>query len=126
LGLLSEASKHLDTEEVHGLVSKSDSEIKIAVIKKHSPEVNLDGKDESYIQARFDIALEKGLVTRTDVQIVRADVRGLACRVGRVIGQRLEKWQIIGICAQLPIGAVGFLILSLCIHSGKQAQTGKD
>ena len=76
--------------------------------------------------AQFDIAFEKGLVTRTDVQIVRDDVRGLACRVGGVIGQWLEKWQIIGMGAQLPIGAVGFLILSLCIRSGKQAQTGKE
>jgi hypothetical protein len=35
-----------------------DKAIKLAVIKSVSPSVNLDGKDDSYVTARFDIAVE--------------------------------------------------------------------
>lgn len=37
----------------------ADAEIKKAVIAKEYPKANLDGKDESYIQARFDSACEE-------------------------------------------------------------------
>jgi hypothetical protein len=44
--------------------SMSDLEIKKAVIGKSNPDLNLDEKDETYINVRFDIAREDA--TRTD------------------------------------------------------------
>ena len=76
--------------------------------------------------AHFDVALEHRQIACADIQIIRDDVGGLACGIGRIFGQRLEKRQIIGIAAQLPWGAAGVLILGLRIHHGEQAQTGKE
>ncbi len=47
-------------------VYSSDLEIKKAVILKASPEAKLDGKDEAYIQGRFDSALEGLKVASTN------------------------------------------------------------
>lgn len=51
----------LKTAELAGIEKAdemSDIEIKKAVIKEASPEVNLDSKSEDYIEARFDMAVE--------------------------------------------------------------------
>lgn len=66
IDLVSSALKHLDAEEAKEIETKTDAEIKIAVIKHYSPDVNLDGKDESYIKARFDIALENEPKNKND------------------------------------------------------------
>lgn len=58
ISLVSSALKHLDSEESKEIELKTDSEIKIAVIKKYSADFKADEKDDTYIQARFDIALE--------------------------------------------------------------------
>lgn len=58
IALISSALKHLDGEEAKEIELKGDSEIKIAVIKKYSPDVNLDDAKPEYIDARFDLALE--------------------------------------------------------------------
>ncbi len=59
LSLISSALKHLNADEAKDIELKSEKEIKVAVIKKHSPEAKLDDKDDSYINARFDLALEQ-------------------------------------------------------------------
>jgi len=58
LELVSKASKHLDEETVKNIDGMSDKDIKIAVIKAHYPEANMDGKDDVYVDARFDGAVE--------------------------------------------------------------------
>ena len=58
ISLVSAALKHLDEKEADKLEDKTDAEIKELVIKKYSPDVNLDKKSEDYITARFDSALE--------------------------------------------------------------------
>jgi len=60
IALVTVAKDHLDEEVIKNLDTMTDSEIKVAVIKAHSPEANLDGKDEVYIQARYDGAIEMG------------------------------------------------------------------
>lgn len=52
------ATKALDQEEAKDIANLDDGEIKLKVIAAKFPEANLDGKDEAYIQARFDIACE--------------------------------------------------------------------
>lgn len=49
--------------------------IKLAIIKKDSPDVNLDGKDEAYFNARFDIAVEA--INKKKADRVDASVRTL-------------------------------------------------
>lgn len=65
--IITAAIKHLNTDEAKDIETKSDADIKIAIIKKYSPEVNLDGKDSAYIQARFDIALEQKVDTEDPI-----------------------------------------------------------
>jgi len=52
------ATKALDGDDAENIANMDDAEIKEKVIAAKFPEANLDGKDESYIQARFDIACE--------------------------------------------------------------------
>lgn len=49
--------------------------IKLAIIKKDSPDVNLDGKDDAYFNARFDIAVEA--INKKKVDKANASVRTL-------------------------------------------------
>jgi hypothetical protein len=56
--LLAEATPHLDEETAKKAASMSDSELKQAVIMAKFPAAKLDGKDTTYIQARYDAALE--------------------------------------------------------------------
>ncbi len=58
LALVSEASPHLDAEAVKTVNDMTDKDIKLAVIKSHFPEAKLDGKDDVYIGARYDGAIE--------------------------------------------------------------------
>lgn len=60
LALISKAMEHLDEDEKKKILDMSDKEIKVAVIMKHSPEAKLDGKDDNYIDARYDAAIESG------------------------------------------------------------------
>lgn len=54
------ALEHLDEKECEDLESKSDEDIKKAIILKHFPNAQekLDGAEEAYINARLDSALE--------------------------------------------------------------------
>ncbi len=56
--LVTAATPHLDEDTVAKLDELSDKDIKIAVIKKKSPDVNLDEKSDAYIDARFDAVVE--------------------------------------------------------------------
>lgn len=58
LDLVAKVTPHLDEETVKKVADMSDKDLKVAVIKKHYPEANLDDKDEVYIDARFDGAIE--------------------------------------------------------------------
>jgi hypothetical protein len=58
LNLVAIATPHLDAETVKKVTTMTEKDIKIAVIKKHYPEAKLDGKDDVYINARFDGAIE--------------------------------------------------------------------
>jgi len=58
LDLVALATPHLDEETVKKIDQMSDNEIKLAVIKAHFPEFKEDGRDDVYIQARFDGAVE--------------------------------------------------------------------
>jgi hypothetical protein len=58
LKLIAAATPHLDEETMKKVNDMSEKEIKTAVIKKHYPDVNLDEKDDVYINARFDGAIE--------------------------------------------------------------------
>lgn len=58
LSLERAASEHLDKETIEKFDSMDDKAIKVAVIKKYSPEVNLDGKNDIYLDARYDAAIE--------------------------------------------------------------------
>lgn len=71
LDLVEKARPHLDEEDVKKVADMSDKEIKVAVIKKHYPEAKLDDKEEAYINARFDGAVE--LETETDDKNKRSD-----------------------------------------------------
>jgi len=70
--LVGSALKHLDAKEVEGIEKKTDSEIQLQVIQKYSPEFNKDGKDaellknDAYMQARFDAALENKATKKND------------------------------------------------------------
>lgn len=61
LTVVSQASPHLDEKELKIVHDMSDKDIKVAVIKKHFPEANLDGKDDMYIEARYDSAIEMNI-----------------------------------------------------------------
>ena len=56
--LLAEVTPHLDEETAKKAANMSDSELKQAVIMAKFPAAKLDGKDATYIQARYDAALE--------------------------------------------------------------------
>lgn len=56
------ANDRLDEDFVKEISTKSDEEIKKAVILKVSPEAKLDRKEAAYIDARFDGALETKVV----------------------------------------------------------------
>lgn len=71
LDLVSKATPHLDEETVKKIADMSDKDIKISVIKAHYPDANLDDKDDAYINARFDGAIE--LPSETDNQQNRSD-----------------------------------------------------
>ena len=58
ISLLKVASVVLDDEGKKALDTMKNDEIKLAVIKAKSPDVNLDGKSEDYISARFDTITE--------------------------------------------------------------------
>ena len=58
IGLLKVASVVLDDEGKKALDTMKNDDIKLAVIKAKSPDVNLDGKSEDYISARFDTITE--------------------------------------------------------------------
>jgi len=58
LALITEATPHLDEETVKNVADMSDAEIKKAVIMTHFPEAKLDGKEDAYLEARYDSALE--------------------------------------------------------------------
>ncbi len=52
------AGKVLPKETADKLDGMTDAEIRLAVIKAASPEINLDGKSADYIAARFDAAID--------------------------------------------------------------------
>ena len=54
--LVETAKKHLDADT--DFSEMSDMDVKKAVVAKRYPKANLDGKDEVYISARFDAAIE--------------------------------------------------------------------
>lgn len=58
LALVSNATPHLDEETLKKVNDMSDAEIKTAVILAHFPEAKLDGKDATYLEARYDAAIE--------------------------------------------------------------------
>lgn len=58
LDLVAQATPHLDEETVKNVHQMSDKEIRLAVIKAHFPEANMDGKDDAYVSARYDGAIE--------------------------------------------------------------------
>jgi len=57
VALETEARKHV--EATVALDSLTDRQVKEAVIKKHSPAVDLSKASDEYVQARFDAALEQ-------------------------------------------------------------------
>ena len=61
LALVSQSTPHLDEETVKKIADMSDDDIKKSVILKHWPEAKLDEKDSTYIQARYDSAIETGV-----------------------------------------------------------------
>ena len=72
LALVAEATPHLDEETLKTVADMSDEEIKKAVILAKCPEAKLDEKDEVYIQARYDAALE--------MKAEKADDEGMAAQ----------------------------------------------
>lgn len=56
--VLDAARKILDDEAVKKLDAMSIKDIKISVIKAKSPEANLDGKSDEYVNARYDAVVE--------------------------------------------------------------------
>lgn len=58
IGLERSAAKVLPKETADNLDGMTDAEIRLAVIRAASPEINLDGKSADYIAARFDAALD--------------------------------------------------------------------
>ncbi len=70
--LIASALQHLDNKESEGIEKKTDSEIQLSVIKKYSPEFNKDDKDaellknDAYMQARYDAALENKSTNKND------------------------------------------------------------
>jgi len=58
LALVSQATPHLDEDTLKNVASMSDNDVKVAVIKAKQPKANLDGKDQAYIDARYDAALD--------------------------------------------------------------------
>ena len=58
LALVAQATPHLDEETAKKVTDMSDADIKKAVIVAKFPEAKLDGKDDTYIEARYDAALE--------------------------------------------------------------------
>lgn len=64
--LVTAASPHLDEADVEKLDDLSDKDIKVAVIKKKSPDANLDDKSDAYIDARFDAVIELLKDAKTD------------------------------------------------------------
>jgi hypothetical protein len=57
-GLFKIASIVLDEEEIKKFDSQSEKEVKIQVIKKRFPTIDLDKKSDAYIDARFDAIIE--------------------------------------------------------------------
>lgn len=77
LNLIAIATPHLDEETVKKVTTMTEKDIKIAVIKKHYPEANLDGKDDVYINARFDGAIElKPKTTDENISSQRQNLNG--------------------------------------------------
>jgi uncharacterized protein len=71
LTLLATAAK-AKVEKVDGLDEKG---IKVAVIMATSPKANLDGRDDVYIQARYDLAVEA-----LDAEVAESDAADKAAR----------------------------------------------
>jgi len=52
----------------------SDQEIRTAVVKKASPDLSLDGKSDSYVEARFDLAIENAKNQNDSAKKSRSDI----------------------------------------------------
>jgi hypothetical protein len=63
-----QAAPHLDAADRKALPKLSDKDVKLAVLKALSPDLKLDGKSDDYLQARFDLAIEKALEERDDTR----------------------------------------------------------
>ena len=57
LSVLTQAQKLLDKEEVEKLDSLTNTEVKVACLKKHT-KADLEGRSEDYVSARFDALVE--------------------------------------------------------------------
>jgi len=58
VGLVSKAALVLKPDDMKKLDGMSDAEIKALCIKTVSPSTNLDGKDETYVNVRFDMEMD--------------------------------------------------------------------
>lgn len=65
-----------DLTSLDGLTSKSNEEIRKLVVKDIMPNLNLDGKDEVYVQARFDIIVEDSISGETSMSKLLRDDAG--------------------------------------------------
>jgi hypothetical protein len=77
VALETQARPHLDEADVKALPKLSEKDIKLAVLKKLAPEFKADGKSDDYIQARYDIELERA-GTHEDAGSGSEDDEGLA------------------------------------------------
>jgi hypothetical protein len=76
LDLVTQATPHLDEETTKKLDQMDDKEIKLAVIKSHFPEFKEDGKDDVYIDARYDGAVELKKENRNDAMSSQRQAAG--------------------------------------------------
>ena len=67
VALMAEASKVVNLD---GLQGKSEREIKEAVIKSKHADINLDGKSDDYVNARYDVVME-GIPSKEDVALAK-------------------------------------------------------
>jgi len=88
LKLEREAATHLDEETVKKFDGMSDQEIKLEVIKKKSPKANMDKKDEAYIDARYDAALEVTVEDSNSLATQRLQMNGDSAEVKKQNGDK--------------------------------------
>ena len=69
VALIAQATKFVKSEDVAGLAKLDAAGVMTAAILATDPEAKLDGKDASYLQARFDLLVEKG-VQKTDATAI--------------------------------------------------------